>query len=178
MDDQDNMTLIRHQIFLERYRLTLEPHMERMSAYRRYGIEYAQIAVRAAFILNGGGLFALPAVLEITDRITVGDDPGLAALPAALLFAMGIVFAAMCALTASLNFHWHEASAAASLNKSIYRLYDEDGAIDPEHEVRIQAADRLEKSSDEKIHASHLIGHLAGIFSYLLFIAACISLIS
>ncbi len=47
--------------YFERWRLHVEPFEADRKAWIRYAVEYAQMAIRTGFLLNGGALIAVPA---------------------------------------------------------------------------------------------------------------------
>jgi hypothetical protein len=69
-------------------------------------VSYGQLAVRSAFLLNGGILFALPTFIIAVRSGSVQTDPANLIVPSAL-FATGVLFAALTCLSAYYNFQYN-----------------------------------------------------------------------
>jgi len=66
---------------------------------QKIAMRFGEIALQAAFLVNGGALIALPPLMEWLSQKGRASVPGDAAI-----FVAGLFFAAACALTAYLNF--------------------------------------------------------------------------
>lgn len=77
----------------------VHPTEETARPYEKYAVEYAQMVVKSAFLLLGGGLVSLA---PITQHVSVGAIDKLVA--AAVLFLCGLACTAGCAALAYANF--------------------------------------------------------------------------
>ncbi|MBC2859502.1 hypothetical protein [Stappia sp. 28M-7] len=91
------------KIVIERTEKALDRNNARYIACMQHSASYGMLAVRSAFILNGAALFALPPVYISLLREAPQQEPSLLYLPATM-FVLGIVFAALCAGGAYINF--------------------------------------------------------------------------
>lgn len=74
--------------YLTEHRINLEP-VERQAQQADHGsIEFASIALKAGYVLNGGGLVAIPAILKLAEGQTALDT---LLLSSVVLFVIGIV---------------------------------------------------------------------------------------
>ena len=82
----------RRAAFLTEFRVNLDP-IERIRDTADSGAtEFALVGVRSCYLLNGGGLVAIPAIMQILSKTQL---PGSLVLWPALVFVLGILFSAI-----------------------------------------------------------------------------------
>jgi len=102
--------------FLDEYRVAIEP-LERYFDYAdRAATEFVSIAIRYCYLLNAGGLVAIPAIIELLPDRDL--DRSIMIWPACL-FALGILLAAV---TNYLAYYVTNKSGEGLLNEHQVRL--------------------------------------------------------
>lgn len=115
-------------LYLEDWGTLVQPDVESADTMVGHSVNYGSTALQASYILNGGALAALPALL------TSLTDAGREAIAwSAVPFILGITATAMSSLSAYLNFMWHaevrrhDANRTAAMLKRFYqRTNDKD----------------------------------------------------
>lgn len=80
----------KRESFLTEFRTNMEP-AERLRDQCNLGaVDFASIAIKATFVMNGGALVALPAILQFADKGRISTQ---SLLVSVILFVVGIVLA-------------------------------------------------------------------------------------
>jgi hypothetical protein len=101
-DENSRADFLRHRLqYIEDWKTTVGHHFELASKSTDRQIAYGSLALKSAYVLNGGGLLALPAFAQI---FKVNDVVTASLFDAGALFICGIVAAALSTLGSYLNF--------------------------------------------------------------------------
>ncbi|WP_168693120.1 hypothetical protein [Labrenzia sp. 5N] len=76
-------------------------------AFRNYSVAFSQLALRSAFLMNGGAMFAGLAFLGALSRASDDNTYLTGFIVACACFVVGIIAAAAAALSAYLNYESH-----------------------------------------------------------------------
>lgn len=153
-------------LFLDDWQTLVQTEIEGARVNVGHAVTYGSTALQAAYLLNGGALAALPAL--VTALTPAGKDQiALAAIP----FVLGIAAAAISSLFAYLNFQWH---AEVKMHDSqvngamLGTFYSKAGiAPDPKERTRLET----------KIQRSFYVGLAAGVASLVLFVIGAMDFI-
>lgn len=154
-------------IHLEWNEKMVAPHEQRAQEFLGHSISYAQIAVKWAFLLNGGALIAFPGfVTALGDKGTNVD---------LFWFVFGLTAIALCALVAYINFQCLAQIQYGEASKMKWEISD-----NPEEEI-IKAkleADREIERLNGRVSLTYGLGIFTGCASYLLFCIGCFKALS
>lgn len=87
------------RLMLEEWRINVQSSLDEAAESRKLATEYAQIALKSAFLVNAGALVALPPLMQWLSAAQRRLIP-----TSAWLFVIGLMLAAICALLAYANF--------------------------------------------------------------------------
>tara|TARA_R110002074_G_C12252059_1_gene640337 strand:- start:117 stop:686 length:570 start_codon:yes stop_codon:yes gene_type:complete len=154
-------------LYLEEWRLNVLTLSDEFKLQLELSAQYAQIALRATFFLNGGALVALPPLMQWLDaaqRQGIGFG--------ALFFVAGLIAAALSAVCAYANFMFlaqqsltRIASRAISVSNN-YAIEWKDLAQDTEYQTHLKS----EIWWNTPINISMYLALLLGLSSYGLFV--------
>lgn len=104
------------RLFLERWRVDVQPVHEHRLMSREHAHGFAKVAIQTTFLLNGGALIAFPAFAQLVGT-GFRDHVGWA-LTSITGFVLGLVFIAVTALLAYLSME-ADAEAVLQLEESV-----------------------------------------------------------
>jgi hypothetical protein len=149
---------------------------KRAIEYHKAGVEFSKILVTNLFVLNAGGLIALPALSTFL---------GVAALPgptrswvlwlSAAGFGAGLLMAALCALVTYLNYHAFVDCAVAERDLAMFNVataFGKNGPIQAEIQRAKEPYIADVQQLTNKINLTFRLGHVFGWLSILSFIGA------
>ena len=87
------------RLMLEEWRLNVQTTIEASRAMESHAVEYAQIGLKSAFLVNAGALVALPPLMQwlpVSQRVLIPT--------CAWYFVAGLLLAAICSIVAYANF--------------------------------------------------------------------------
>ncbi|HEY8593989.1 MAG TPA: hypothetical protein VIL84_01995 [Devosiaceae bacterium] len=153
----------RRSIYLSEFRINLEPVERLRGQADDAAVKFASIALNSSYILNGGALVALPAILQFTENGTI--DPGRIAT-SVWFFVAGIAFAA---ITNFLAFHSVMQAGEGHNYEIAARAIDVRIAHYPPDDIQIHQADSAlsRDSSKKKLGSATTISRF-GVTSYIL----------
>lgn len=149
--------------------------VQEIVAFHNSSASYAQLAVRSALALNGGGLIALPTFLaaiykegqirEILNEIIIIE----------ISFLIGVVCAVICSYFSYRNFHRNIEIAKFCENFDVYELKNRCGiATGEDYEKINEEYKEYESKAFAKAHSTYILGNLCGFLSYIAFFAGCL----
>ena len=152
-------------LFLDEWRQYVAPIYENHTEAQRLGTQYAQIALRGAFLTNSGALISLPPLM--TWLKVAGGSNGAAA---AMWFVGGLLLAAIAALIAYFNFmalsEVYNARATSTALRLYRRFYP-----DAYQDEMLKKADADETRWDRWTNATRRGAIVVGLLSYVCLIA-------
>ncbi|WP_143027128.1 hypothetical protein [Rhodospira trueperi] len=154
-------------VHLEWNEKMVAPHEQRAQEFMGHSISYAQIAVRWAFMLNGGALIAFPGF--VTALGNKGTEIDLS------WFVAGLASIALCALIAYINF---QCLAQMQYNEANKMRWIISGSAD---EVIKEEQSQIENENERlngRVALTYGLGILTGCASYLLFCTGCFKALS
>jgi hypothetical protein len=148
--------------------------------------EASKIIITNLFVINAGGLVALPSLSGfLTDRTLSHELRWQAAVPPAGLFIAGLILAGVCAWLTYFNFvanaktaeeRGFEEVTGKYLRTDVFR----ESPLTPERQKAVEAKEQQHKADAEgylkTTRWTFLAAHAAGILSIICFIAACLYL--
>lgn len=138
----ENLARERRSAFLVEFRTSLEP-VERVAGREAEGaLQHALLGIRTVYLLNGGGLVAIPAILKI---ISNDPLPGTFLAWAAGVFILGVLFNALANLNGYVAFL--SAFEAANLDQHA-RAKSVEGHYYPPKDMTKHQADVLQHEID------------------------------
>lgn len=147
-------------LLLEDWAQTVVPRNETALAHITSSVTYGSSALQASYLINGGALAALPAIVtSLTDISTARI--ALAAVP----FVIGIAATGVASLAAYLNFQWtaeiefYESAVAAD---NIASFYHQKPKNPPDPKTR--------ENAEKRRNISFCVGVGAGLSAFLAFI--------
>ena len=168
-DDQ-----IRRQQFNNEIALYRTPHYQSFEFFLGHSVSYAQLALKWAFLLNGGALIALPT---ITKQLAAITDPK----SAATNFVIGLVLAAVSCVFAYVNFMHLAQSSRSEGIKSEWQITMNYYGSDEGNQQQKETIEKLNsgiKTSALVVNSTLWLSLIAGILSYIGFIVGSYELIS
>ncbi|WP_147303787.1 hypothetical protein [Parvularcula marina] len=145
-----------------------------MIAYEAASHQYGTIAVKNAYILNGGALVIFPAFLAAVQE-SGAFIPAKDILWAAGFYISGIIFASFAVLCGYLNFQWHSHKVQYERGRDLL-LIKEYYDIDTYHRLKSYRDETLEwykeksEGSSKLIGRSFFVGVISGALSYVCFL--------
>lgn len=160
---------------LERQKLDRQHGFEARKEYARQGLEYvlafqnhlkeyAQLALRSIFLMNGVALVGLLSFIGTSAGKNIGQLTVFPALfvPAFWKFALGLISTVLSMFFAYLNYMFHQSVEARPGDLA-------NNMITPQPIWPINFSD----SSERRINATHFLGVTFGLLGGLLFILGC-----
>ncbi|WP_120495486.1 hypothetical protein [Kiloniella sp. EL199] len=169
IDDLD-----RRKLFNEDLQLHRDPAFHSFEVGLGHAISYAQIAVKWAFILNGGALVALPTV---TAKLTTLE----AAKCSAMWFVLGLICIALCCVVTYWNFLKMSAVYRNEGIRVSWELADSYYGNDENKKENTKNITELNKCieyDNKQIGITMWLSLIFGIFSYVAFIVGSLLLLS
>ena len=113
---------------VEAWRINVEPLETRLSDFLNHTVGYAQLGLRSAFLLNGGGLIAAPTFAELLGSIwSRGQLPALTMFGA---FVAGLILAGGSTLFAFFEFRAGQGILVKEIHRTktyLDRIYNKKG---------------------------------------------------
>ena len=170
----------------EEYLNNLEKIRDRYEGNRRAllntGHSFSLLIVRSLILINSGALFIFPAFIPNL----LGKNSSLPTLPEfmvpAILFAIGLISAFLCALFSYFNYQKNAALEEYKLVHEEYYLWlrhGQDNKALPQEYVDIREQKLLEadvsiNNLSPKISKFYRLGHATGWLSLIMFIVGCV----
>ena len=104
----------RRMAYLTDYRAAIEPTERTIADHSKSATDFAAIAIRFCYILNAGGLVAIPAIVEILRQGGIAGSPLIwpaSAFVAGVLLGAVTNYCAYRAMTAASDAWYHESNA-------------------------------------------------------------------
>lgn len=153
-------------LHLAEWELSVKTHTDKFVRWVDISAQYAQIALRGGFYLNGGALIALPPLMQ-----WLGPAQVLGVISAGYIFVVGIVLAALSALSAYANFMYLAQSASSLAYTNALevnnRHYEE--PLDLQAHEEYQKQKKLEKGHGTRIEVTRILGLAFGVSAYVAF---------
>jgi hypothetical protein len=141
----------------------------------KIAVSYAQIGLKWGFLLNGGALVALPAIIGGLPEITTCSVKA-----AAVLYIVGLALCGVCTITAYLNFltvsNWRRTQA--NLKKwQISNTYFGTAETQEDYKTAVRLCEAEISSLGRRIVSTYWIALVTGCTGYGAFIVASIVLV-
>lgn len=163
--------------YLTEFRANLDPVERRAENSSRAMVDFASIAINSSFIMNGGALVAIPAILEFSNDNAISE---IGFIVPSILFVIGIVLSSITNYFAyrsaneEVDAHNEEASARAIVVQDSYYPLDNS----QENQEKIEA---LREGSNKKFKRSAQFGNagvLTFVFSVVFFVGGVLWVIA
>ncbi|MGO4738629.1 hypothetical protein AB4099_18925 [Bosea sp. 2KB_26] len=159
-------------------RAAAEPFEKRAVEYHKAGVEFSKLLVTNLFVLNAGGLVAIPA---LTAFLGIGAlppaDRGFVVGLAAAGFGSGLLFAALCALVTYKNYHTFVSGCELERNRALFDvnwLLKRNGrTLEESQKERDEIGTQL-AAVEKKIGRTYVAGHVFGWLSIMAFTASSV----
>jgi hypothetical protein len=179
---EDEEQEYRYKVLAERakeIRALCEPFDKRAVEYSKASVEFSKILVTNLNLINAGGLLATPTIAKFLGFDAMRPAVKVVALTVpSVLFLLGLVCAALCALLAYINFKRH-ASNEGWLREGQYINMKLHFPLLPGEEPYTDYYQDIAKATKEidnsrkAINRSYYAGIGFGVSSVIFFVAAC-----
>lgn len=161
-EDEDRSRQL-YRYYIEDWERYVRPSEDRAQPYEKFSVEYAQLAVRISFILNGGGIVSLAPILQ-----NVSPTAGATIIKLAVWFVGGIVCGAACCLAAYINFQAlaHQVRSRAVVTDFTLRGFFGFVPKPGENHPEAKASAEKDLSLGRLINTTLWLGVIAGIAAY------------
>ena len=169
--------------FIDDWKSTVSHHYDAAAKQTDGQIAYGSLALKSAYILNGGGLLALPAfaqIFKVDNSFTADQYTGL--YIAGILFILGLIGAAVSTVIANLNYgygHHRELSTANLRTFELRKLYyprSDETAVkaleDQMDEARVAIQD-----ANKGLGKTYKPAFIVGFASYITFISGSFAML-
>lgn len=171
--DLDNLHKHRMQ-FISELNAYVEPVRAGQRLFLDSSVKYGVLTLQQAFILNGGGLIAVPAYFNIfLEEEKLAALATVSSLMSSSLFAAGVIFAGLSGLLAYLNYqYWFQQKE----HEGVMRHKEVVANSYPHLADKKFLAERMAaiESHQLKINLTYLSSLACGVLSYSCFIGGCI----
>lgn len=156
------------------YRMYVEPLRNKSIEYQKFAVEYAQIAVRSSYVINGGGLITIPAYANF-----LGNEADKSSIIlAAVAFILSLIFIIICTISCHANFFNAIGSSDKTADKLSNQLYDRlhrNNVAWTQEQIsqHIEEIDKLIKKHNSSITITFYIAWIFGVLSFASFILGC-----
>ena len=167
--------LERERVFLERWKTDVSPVQERKERSREFTNQYAQISLKAPFLLNGGAVIAFPAFAKIVDvAVTKNSWVFVASI---LAFVVGLVATSIANLVAYQVMDVDTVAIRSSeeiLKTKLNATQNTDGKLTDQQQGHVAKHEALVLELDEKTKSLKKWSMKLGISSIGLFVIGAI----
>jgi hypothetical protein len=172
----------RYKIVVERakeIRTISEQYDKRSLEYGKASVEFSKLLVTNLHLINAGGLLATPTLAKFVGyEVMRAKVQTLVLTLPPVLFLLGLISAAVCALATSRNFHKHAPAAVLDKEEQIAAarthfplLPDEEPYTAYEQDKHL--IDEARKKNNRSIQRTYFTGLGSGTLSIIFFAAGC-----